>query len=179
MTTFKFPFKFRDALGFTLKHEGGFVNHPKDPGGMTNLGITKRTLEEWLGHSVTERRMRGLTVNDVSPIYEFKYWKALGCDQMPAGAALALFDFGVNSGTWRATKHMQEIVGAVSDGYIGPKTREALGRWISSNGERAFIEDICASRMAFLRRLSTWRYFGKGWGRRVNACKKAALGAIR
>lgn len=168
-------FKFCDALRFTLKHEGGFVNHPKDPGGMTNLGVTKATLERWLGHSVTERKMRGLTVSDVAPIYRSEYWDRLECDNLPAGAALALFDFGVNSGTFRATKYLQETVGAGVDGRIGPKTRAAIKSWLAANGERAFIEDICNSRMAFLRRLSTWRYFGKGWGRRVKACKKEAL----
>jgi len=68
---------FNEALKAILKHEGGFVNHPKDPGGMTNLGVTKKVWEEWVGKPVDEKAMRALTPEVVGPMYRKKYWTPL------------------------------------------------------------------------------------------------------
>jgi lysozyme family protein len=76
---------FDSALEAVLHHEGGFVNHPRDPGGMTNLGVTKRVWEEWVGHEVDEATMRGLTPDLVAPLYKARYWdKVRGDDQQRA-----------------------------------------------------------------------------------------------
>ena len=64
---------FEAALAAVLHHEGGFVNHPSDPGGATNLGCTKTVWEEWCGHPVNIQEMRELTPEDVAPLYEDKY----------------------------------------------------------------------------------------------------------
>ena len=72
------------CLQEVLKHEGGYVNHPKDTGGMTNLGVTKRVYEEWVGHPVNEAIMRGLTVAHVRALYKAKYWDVVKGDDLPA-----------------------------------------------------------------------------------------------
>jgi len=95
---------FDDALKAILKHEGGFVNHPKDPGGMTNLGVTKKVWEEWVGHAVDEKAMRALTPEVVAPMYKKKYWDAVKADEMPDGLDYLMFDFAVNAGPGRAIK---------------------------------------------------------------------------
>ena len=96
------------CLEMILHHEGGYVNHPKDPGGETNLGVTKRVYEE---HGGT-KDMKDLTVEDVAPIYKKSYWDRVKGDELPAGLDLCVFDFGVNAGTGRAAKYLQNLVGA-------------------------------------------------------------------
>ena len=79
-----------------LHHEGGYVNHPRDPGGETNLGVTKRVYEEFGG----EKDMKDLTVEDVAIIYKKGYWDKCKCDSLPSGLDLVVFDFAVNAGSW-------------------------------------------------------------------------------
>ena len=106
---------FDEALKAILHHEGGFVNHPKDPGGMTNLGVTKRVWEEYVGHEVDEKAMRALTPADVDTLYRRKYWDKVRGDELPAGVDYAVFDAAINSGPGRASKWLQTAVGAVPD----------------------------------------------------------------
>ncbi len=117
---------FDKCLAMLLKHEGGFVDHPKDPGGMTNLGVTKAVYDKWIGRESTEEEMRGLTQDDVAPIYKKNYWDKCRCDDLPSGADWSVFDWAVNSGTGRAAKAIQKIVGAKQDGAIGPKTLQLI-----------------------------------------------------
>ena len=105
-----------------LDHEGGFVNHPKDPGGMTNLGVTKRVYDEWIGRNSTEEEMRDLTEEDVAPIYKKNYWDRVQGDDLPSGVDWCAFDWAVNSGSGRPAKAIQRAVGATADGAIGPQT---------------------------------------------------------
>jgi len=88
---------FNRCLEIILHHEGGYVNHPKDPGGRTNLGVTQRVYEEWIGHPVSEAIMKGLTVDHVRALYKAKYWAVVKADDLPAGLDLCVFDFGVNA----------------------------------------------------------------------------------
>jgi len=76
---------FESCLKSVLLHEGGYVNHPADPGGITNLGVTKRVWEEWVGHEVDEKTMRGLTPEIVGPMYKAKYWDKIKGDDLPSG----------------------------------------------------------------------------------------------
>ena len=85
------------SLEKILHHEGGYVNHSKDPGGETNLGVTKRVYEEWGG----TKDMKDLLVEDVNPIYKKNYWDKCKCDDLPNGLDLCVFDFGVNVGSYR------------------------------------------------------------------------------
>ena len=161
---------FDEALKAILHHEGGFVNHPKDPGGMTNLGVTKRVWEEYVGHEVDEKAMRALTPADVDTLYRRKYWDKVRGDELPAGVDYAVFDAAINSGPGRASKWLQTAVGAVPDGAIGPGT---LAK-VEAMEPAAIIEKYQATRLAFLQSLPTWDTFGKGWGRRVAEVGEAA-----
>jgi lysozyme family protein len=162
---------FDAALKAILHHEGGFVNHPKDPGGMTNLGVTKKVWEEWVGHEVDEKTMRGLTPEIVGPMYKVKYWDKVKGDDLPAGVDYVVFDAAVNSGPGRAAKWLQACVGVEPDGGIGPKTLAAVNAFDASQ----LVEDYAKRRLSFLMDLQTWDTFGKGWGRRVAEVEKTAL----
>lgn len=151
------------ALKALLKHEGGFVNHPADPGGMTNLGVTKKVWEEWVGRPVTEKEMRALTPEAVAPLYRRKYWDKVQADFLPTGVDMAVFDFAVNSGPGRAAKLLQKVLGVTQDGAIGPQTLLKATNVDSSK----LVADYNAERLAFLQALPHWDTFGKGWGRRV------------
>jgi len=162
---------FDAALNAILHHEGGFVNHPKDPGGMTNLGVTQKVWEEWVGHEVDEKTMRGLTPEIVGPMYKVKYWDKVKGDDLPAGVDYAVFDAAVNSGPGRAAKWLQSCVGVEPDGGIGPKTLAAVNAFDAND----LVEDYAKRRLSFLMDLQTWDTFGKGWGRRVAEVEKTAL----
>lgn len=162
---------FESALKAILHHEGGYVNHPADPGGMTNLGVTKRVWEEWVGHEVDEKTMRNLTPEIVGPMYKAKYWDKIKGDDLPTGVDYVVFDAAVNSGLGRAAKWLQACVGVEPDGGIGPKTLAAVNAFDANQ----LIEDYAKRRLSFLMDLKTWDTFGKGWGRRVAEVQKTGL----
>ena len=151
------------ALESVLHHEGGFVNHPKDPGGITNLGVTKRVWENWIGREVDEAEMRALTPELIGPMYKQLYWDKIKGDDLPAGLDYVVFDGAVNSGPSRSAKWLQSAAGAVPDGIVGPATLRAV------QGHRVadLITTYQAKRLEFLENLATWDTFGRGWGRRV------------
>jgi len=159
------------AMVALMKHEGGFVNHPKDPGGMTNLGVTQRVWEEWVGHPVDEKAMRALTPAIVAPMYKQKYWDKIRADDLPSGVDLAVFDCCVNSGPGRAAKILQKVLGLTEDGAIGPQTIAKALSIDSSN----LIADYNDARLAFLKELPTFTTFGAGWETRVTAVNNEAL----
>ena len=162
---------FEQCLALVLKHEGGYVNNPKDPGGMTNLGVTKKTWESYVGHQVDETTMRALGPADVTPLYKRDYWDKIRGDDLPAGVDYACFDFAVNSGVGRAIKTLQNAVGTNPDGIIGPATMDA----IEKANHRDLATEICDLRLNFLQSLPTWSSFGKGWSRRVAEVEEIAF----
>ena len=101
-----------------LHYEGGFVNNPHDPGGMTNLGVTKKAWEAFIGREVDEEEMRALTPEVVGPFYKSHYWDKCHCDDLPAGVDAVVFDAAVNSGPGNAAKWLQHSVGVNADGAI-------------------------------------------------------------
>lgn len=137
-----------------LKHEGGYVDHPKDPGGATNLGITIKTLSNWRGHPVTKADVRALTRAEAVSIYRANYWNKIRGDELLAGPDAALFDIAVNSGPGRAVQWMHLTVG--------------------KNAVDA-IKAISSKRRAFFQSLSTFKTFGRGWMRRVNEVEAWAI----
>ena len=156
-----------EALRHILKYEGGYVNHPADPGGMTNLGVTKRVWEEWTGDPATEADMRALTPEMVGPLYKTRYWDAVRGDDLPSGIDLCVFDAAVNAGVGRASKFLQQAAGVTADGQIGPKTISA----VTSKPADEIIEAFCALREAHYKSLNTFDTFGKGWMRRLASIK--------
>ena len=162
------------ALKHILKWEGGYVNHKDDPGGRTNLGVTQRVWEEWTGKPATEADMRGLTIEMVTPLYKKRFWDAIRGDDLPSGVDLCVFDCAVNAGTGRAARFLQQTVGVVADGAIGPKTLEAVTKMSADE----IIEKFCDLREAHFKSLNTFATFGKGWMRRLDGieveCKQMA-----
>jgi lysozyme family protein len=164
---------FEAAFAHVLKSEGGFVNHPDDPGKATNLGVTQRVWEEWVGHDVDEKTMRSLTPEMVAPLYKKKYWDKVKGDDLPSGVDYVVFDAAVNSGPGRAAKWLQACVGVEQDGGIGPKTLAAVKAF-----EGDLIEDYNKRRLSFLMDLPHWPTFGKGWSRRVASVQNEAQGMV-
>jgi len=164
--------KFSSCLAVVLKHEGGFVNHPKDPGGATNMGITKKTYEDWVGHEVTLQKMKELTVNDVTPIYRQKYWKVIKGDALTHGVDLQVFDFGVNAGPARSIKILQRVVEVPEDGIIGPATLKALE---AKQNKADVIRQLGEERLKYYKSLSTFDTFGRGWTKRTEETTQKAL----
>ncbi|TNC12256.1 hypothetical protein FF100_15575 [Methylobacterium terricola] len=162
---------FERALSLVLTHEGGWSDDPHDPGGATNLGVTIGTLSLWLGRPATKAEVRALTAASVAPLYRRRFWDTIQGDALPAGLDYALFDFAVNSGPKRAVIGLQRGLGIADDGKLGPVTLAAVARHKPAD----LIDALCDGRLAFLRALSTWPRFGRGWGRRVEEVRKAAL----
>ena len=159
-----------EALRHILKYEGGYVNHPSDPGGMTNLGVTKRVWEEWTGKPATEADMRALTPEMVGPLYKTRYWDAVKGDDLPSGVDLCVFDCAVNAGVGRASKFLQQAVGVTADGQIGPKTVEAT----TAKPADEVVAKFCDLREAHYKSLPTFATFGKGWMRRLASVESEA-----
>ena len=162
---------FDKCLSMLLHHEGGFVNHPKDPGGMTNLGVTKKVYEAWVGKEVDEQTMRGLTFIDVAPLYKKKYWDKVRGDDLPSGVDWCAFDWAVNSGSGRPAKAIQRAVGATADGAIGPMTLQA----VMNNDPEMIIGSVYDQRQKFYESLKTFDTFGRGWTRRNKETLNQAL----
>ena len=146
------------------------MNNISDPGGMTNLGCTKATWEEYVGHPVSEADMRNLTKTDVKPLYKRKYWDKVSGDLLPAGLDYAVFDAAINSGPGRAAKWLQEAVGVVADGSIGPATLKAIDAF----SPLELIAQYNDKRLQFLEALPTFAVFGKGWSNRVSSVQSIA-----
>ena len=167
---------YEKRLELILHHEGGYVNHPKDPGGETNLGVTKRVYEEWcMSEDLSQKEMVDLTVEDVAPIYKKNYWDRVKGDDLPSGLDLCIFDFGVNAGTGRAAKYLQQIIGTTVDGGIGPNTLQAVFNYIEEVGLKQLIEEYQSGRQSYYESLEIFETFGKGWTRRVNETTDEAL----
>ena len=166
---------YQHCLEMILHHEGGYVNHPEDPGGATNLGVTKRVYEEWVGRTVTLDKMEQLQVSDVAPIYKKNYWDRVKGDKLPEGLDLCVFDFGVNAGTGRAAKYLQKMIGTTADGGIGPNTLKALKAYVKENGLVETIKKYQSNRQDYYESLSTFDTFGRGWTNRNNDTTEYAI----
>jgi len=172
---------FEQCLAWLLHHEGGFVNHPDDPGGMTNKGITAKVYEKWLSETVdsepvvTEETMRNIPDNHVAAIYREEYWNRVAGDKLPAGLDWSVFDWAVNSGVGRSARTLQKIIGVTADGSIGPMTLNAI---VAQDAEK-LITDMYSRRQAFYERLKTFETFGKGWTRRNEETLEQAIELAR
>ena len=162
---------FEAALSATLKHEGGWADNPKDPGGATMKGVTLATFRRLVKPDATKADLRAINAEQVAVVYRKGFWSQIMADELPAGVDFALFDYAVNSGPSRAVKAMQALVGAKADGVVGPKTLKA----VDETDEADLIMELCAQRLAFVKRLKTWPTFGRGWEKRIAAVRALAL----
>ena len=163
---------FDACLARVLAHEGGYTNHPADPGGPTNFGITIADYRRYVKPLATAADVRVMTLDEAKAIYRARYWDALACDDLPAGVDYAVFDYGVNSGVARAGRVLRRCL------RLGDDTSTVSGAVIAAANKgdtRALIAAICEERLRFLQSLRTWPVFGRGWGRRVAEVKSAAL----
>ena len=151
-------------LPITLAHEGGKVDHPRDPGGRTNKGIIQRTYDRYrskIGKAV--RDVFQISDVEVAAIYTTEYWNKIKGSKLPRGVDLATFDGAVNSGPSRGVKWLQGAIGVARDGKVGPKTIKAA----KEGNAASMVVAMCALRMGFLQRLRHWSTFKRGWTRRV------------
>jgi len=146
---------FDSAVELILKQEGGLVEHPYDPGGLTNYGISQR--------SYPSLDIRNLTKDQAKEIYRRDYWDKIKGDLLPEGISTLVFDSAVNQGTLRATQFLQKALGVEADGIIGPRTLAAASRV----NLRAFAVKFGAERALHYASLPTFGIFGRGWMRRL------------
>jgi len=146
---------FDKAVELILRHEGGYVDDPHDPGGETHFGISKR--------AYPDLNIKELTRDDAKRIYKRDYWDAIRADEMPMPVAVAVFDMAVNAGVSTAGRLLQRLVGVTDDGVIGPVTLAAVRRTESD----ALAVRYAAERIAYYAALKGWNRYGRGWSRRV------------
>ena len=161
---------YAQALKQVLKYEGGYVDHPKDPGGPTNKGVTQAVYDAWQkSQNLPTQSVRNISDATVAAIYKQQYWDRIRGDDLPAGVDFAVFDYAVNSGVSRAAKTLQAVVGVTQDGVIGPATIQATKTYVAMT--------VTNKRLAFMQSLSIWSTFGKGWSARI-ADVKAQIKAL-
>jgi lysozyme family protein len=162
------PDLFKEALKHVLVHEGGKANHPKDPGGRTNKGITQRVYNGWRDKNhLPARDVFLISDAEVESIYRFQYWDPIKGDQLPRGVGYVVFDGAVNSGVGQSVKWLQRALGfekAAVDGMLGSITLSAAQ---GTADQDLLIGRIIDRRETFLRALKTWPTFGKGWMSRI------------
>ena len=150
---------FDTAFTKLIGHEGGFVDHPDDPGGATNWGVTQRVARShgYTGH------MRDLTVTTAKAIYRKDYWDAVRAEDLPPVIRYAVFDAAVNSGVGQATRWLQRALGVADDGRIGPLTIAAA----TMAEPDVLLRKMLSQRLKFMTSLSNWPSFSRGWARRI------------
>ncbi|HWL05680.1 MAG TPA: glycoside hydrolase family 108 protein [Xanthobacteraceae bacterium] len=174
------------ALSRVLRHEGGFVHHPKDPGGATNQGIIQTTYDAYRRQrGLPTQSVRNLTSQERDAIYKTQYWDKIAGDRLPLGVDYVVFDGAVNSGVAQSVRWLQRALRAdglysgLIDGLVGAKTLDGVDQHPDHD---ALIGSICDQRMAFLRDLKTWGTFGKGWTNRVREVRTGgqawAMGSV-
>lgn len=156
--------------------EGGKVDHPKDPGGRTNMGVTQRVYDGWRKQrSLPRRDVYLIEAREVIEIFKTGYWDKVWGDRLPAGLDIVVADGAINSGPGQAIRWMQRALndngaGLRVDGVMGDATLTAAQ---SVNDVDALIVRIIALREAFLRALRTWSTFGRGWLSRITQVRRA------
>jgi lysozyme family protein len=149
---------FDEAFDRLIGHEGGYANHPSDPGGETMWGVTARVARA----AGFRGDMRDLPRDRAKAIYRDSYWTPVKADQLRADVQFDVFDSAVNSGAGQAIKWLQMALGVPADGVLGAQTLAAMGQ-----ADKGVAARFNGYRLAFMTNLPTWGAFGKGWARRV------------
>lgn len=168
-------FTYSQAMPYVYSDEGPYSNDPGDPGGPTNFGITIHDARTYWKPDATALDVRNMPKSVAADIYAKHYATPLRYDDLPAGVDYAVLDYGINSGISRSAKVLQRIVGVHDDGIIGPLTLEAVSKVNSVD----LINKIYDERLSFLKGLSTWHLFGKGWEARCVRGRSRALVMVR
>lgn len=163
---------YEEALRRLLLHEGGYTNHPSDPGGPTNFGITIDDYRKYVKPGATAADVKAMTLDEAKSIYRAKYWDAQRCDELPAGVDDAIFDYGVNSGIGRSGKVLRRCLDLPDNSSV---VNDAVIACALHADAAKLVAAICNERLRFLQALRTWPVFGKGWGRRVAEVKAFSL----
>lgn len=175
--------EFARALQKVLVHEGGYVNHPKDPGGATNQGVTQRVYDAYrVSIKQPKRSVREMTTPERDNIYRNRYWNLVRGEDLPPGVGYAVFDGAVNSGVSQSLKWLQRALGFTGnqvDGIIGSDTLTAV---VNHPDHDILISKMIAIREKFLRALKTFSTFGRGWLARIAGVKAVgqawAMGSV-
>jgi lysozyme family protein len=149
---------FDQAFERLIGHEGAYANDPRDPGGETMYGVTKRVA---VANGYTGP-MRDLTLAQAKAIYKASYWDSVKADQLPEDVRFDVFDAAANSGVAQASKWLQRAVGVPDDGAIGPKTIAAA---LMAGPKLAARYN--GTRLQFMSDLAAWPAFGRGWAKRI------------
>lgn len=163
---------YEEVLGHLLLHEGGYSNHPSDPGGPTKYGITIADYRKYVKADATAADVKAMTVAQAKAIYRARYWDAQRCDELPPGVDYAVFDYGVNSGIGRSGKVLRRLLKLPDTTH---QVTDAVVEAARGADATALVAAICDERLRFLKVLKTWPVFGKGWGRRVAEVRAVAL----
>lgn len=162
--------EFSRALAKVLVHEGGYVDHPQDPGGATNRGVTQGVYDDYRrGMGKSTQTVKKLTDGELESIYRARYWSLVKADSLPPGVSYVVFDGAVNSGVAQSAKWLQRALGVKADGVVGPATLAAVN---AHHDYPALVDAICDRRLAFLKALKTWKTFGRGWASRVSSVRQ-------
>jgi lysozyme family protein len=164
-----------ESFKFVIKLEGGYINHPKDPGGPTNHGVTKKSWENYKNKKFSVEVIKDLKESDAIKFYKDKYWDVCRCDSLPSGLDFCVFDYAVNSGPQKAIKSLQKSLGLIADGVFGKKTLFAIE---NIKDKKSIILIICEERKVFLKSLKQFPIFGKGWLSRVEKVQLKSKGMI-
>lgn len=160
--------RFGLCLPLTLAYEGGWSNHPNDPGKATMRGVTQVVYDDFRAmQGEPGQSVKRISEQELVAVYQWRYWDAVRAGSLPVGVDYATFDFAVNSGVRRAARTLQELVGVTADGAIGPMTIGAVAAFCRARGIAVLSDALCDARIRFLRGLPTYGTFGKGWERRV------------
>lgn len=163
MTNFDF------AFGFSIKHEGGFVDHELDRGGATKYGITINTLSKWRQKEVTIDDVRDLSLEEAKNIYRAWYFNPLKLDQCyNAVTSTIIFDQAINRGTHTVAKEIQFLLGVKQDGIIGPKSLQALNEVNQKEFQIEFFKVSQLSYVNIVQNRPNQTVFLKGWINRTH-----------
>lgn len=145
---------FDTAIERVLSHEGGYVFDPRDPGGETKWGISKR--------SYPTVDIRALTRDGAKDLYRRDFWDPVSARVSDGALRFQLLDAAVNHGMGNAVRFLQRAIGVADDGHFGQVSRDALARMDPKDAHLLFM----AERFEFWAKLRTFDAFGRGWARR-------------
>jgi lysozyme family protein len=162
------------AFKAIIGYEGKYTNDPADPGGPTKFGVTLKTLEGWRRQTLTADDVKALGIDEAKQIFAAQYWDKVDGSNLPAGVDFAVVDMAYNAGAGQAVKILQRCLGVRVDGVAGAITTKAA----NDADHRLLVINFCEARLKFLKGLSGWPRYGKGWTNRVKDVERKSLALV-